>query len=303
MPARAAIPVEALEEQLSRRPPEGEGVRLHDGDARVEQVAQLDVIEGHHGHVPGPLARAERAERADGDEVLAGEAGRGRHSLGQLEELSGGLFRGRAAVEVHAYELFVHGQAGAKKRVLVAAIAIARRGDRMEVAEEGDAPVAVSDEVLDGLPRTLPVGRADGVRVEEARRAVDEDDRQPGLHLIAQVAVVGAGGHDDQPIDSPQEHGAHELSLAHGVLVEAHGQHGHAALRGRVADGPVDARRERVCHILQQEAQDFRTCRPPSAGWRPSGCGGSRAGEPSAPPGARALARPRLHRSRPATRS
>src|SRR6266508_1684187 len=83
---------------------------------------------------------------------------------------------------------------------------------------------------------TAHVVEQDGVRLDAARRAVQEDDRGPGDDLGQQVAVVVAGGDDQQRIDRPAQQAQDELALALGVLLARAGDEDVAASSGGVLD-------------------------------------------------------------------
>ena len=82
-------------------------------------------------------------------------------------------------MEVGADKLGRRRDAVVAKRVEVAAPSLDGGVDRLAAAEERDPSVAGGDQVLDGVAGAAGVVGEDGVGVEEARRAVEEDERQP----------------------------------------------------------------------------------------------------------------------------
>ena len=146
----------------------------------------------------------------------------------------------------------------AGQRVAVAAQALGRRVQLGAIAQEGDAAMAVVDEVRDGDAGAAGVVGEHDVGVDEARRAVDEDEGDPGRPVALQVAVVGRGGRDDEPVDAPRAERLGQLALALGPLVGAAGEGQHAALAGHVLDAAVHGGEERVGDVLEDQADARR---------------------------------------------
>ena len=140
------------------------------------------------------------------------------------------------------------------ERVGVAVIALRGGGDRHPVAEIADPPVTGGQQVVDRADRARPVVGHHGVRVEQARFAVDEDQAGAGLAFPEQVAVVPPGRHDQQSVHPAVEERARQPALAVGVLVQAAEQGQHASLARRVLDGSQQQRGEGVSRVLDERA-------------------------------------------------
>ena len=78
-------------------------------------------------------------------------------------------------------------------------------------------------------------------RVEKGGRPVDEDHRRSGSTLAEEIAVVVAGGHDDQPIDASGGEGRDELLFTGLVFVGTSGEHQNPTLEGDVFDFAVQS--------------------------------------------------------------
>ena len=120
-------------------------------------------------------------------------------------------------------------------------MALGRGRDRYQVAQVSDAPVSVSDEMRDALPDAGLVVGKDAIRVEKGGRPVDEDHRRSGSTLAEEIAVVVAGGHDDQPIDASGGEGRDELLFTGLVFVGTSGEHQNPTLEGDVFDFAVQS--------------------------------------------------------------
>ena len=70
----------------------------------------------------------------------------------------------------------IFGQACLAQRLAVPRVAILTGRDRGQVAEEGDAPVTMADEVPDGRDRAVPVVGQHAVGGQQLGRPVHEDD-------------------------------------------------------------------------------------------------------------------------------
>jgi hypothetical protein len=90
------------------------------------------------------------------------------------------LARGSGIVEVGAEKLGGHGDAVVSKCVEVAAPALDSSVNWLAAAEERDPSMAGGEQVLDGVAGAAGVVGQDGVGVEHARRAVEEDERHTG---------------------------------------------------------------------------------------------------------------------------
>jgi hypothetical protein len=96
----------------------------------------------------------------------------------------------------------------------VAAKALDGAVDPAPVAEIGDAAVAGGEQMAGGRAGSAGVVGHHDVRVDVARRAVDEHERDAGVAVADEIAVVGPGGDDDQAVDAAREERLHELALA-----------------------------------------------------------------------------------------
>ena len=94
---RRGVPVDAPEQDLGGEGADGLDVLGDDGDRGIEQVGQEQVVEPDHGGAVLGAPVTQRADRAQGDQVLAAEQ-RGRR-LGTGQQPGGtSLFGGRGAV-------------------------------------------------------------------------------------------------------------------------------------------------------------------------------------------------------------
>ena len=142
-------------------------------------------------------------------------------------------------------------EAGGGERLAVAGDALAHRVELGVVGDAGDPRVAVGDQVLDRAAGAAEVVEQHGVGLDPVWRAVEED----GARGRREVAVIGAGGDDQQRVDAPAQQRRHELPLALGVLAGGGGDEEEAAVaRGcldRLGDGGV----ERVGDVLDHEPE------------------------------------------------
>ena len=116
----------------------------------------------------------------------------------------------------------------------------------------------VAQQVLGRGARAAEVVEQHRVGLDAPRRAIEEDDRGPGADLGLQVAVVGAGGDDEQRVDGPAQQAQDELALALGVLLARAGDEDVAARVGDVLDRAHDGRVERVGDVLDHEPERIR---------------------------------------------
>ena len=117
--------------------------------------------------------------------------------------------------------------------------------------DAGDPRVAVGDQVLDGAAGAAEVVEQHRVGLDPLRRAVEEDGARGGRD----VAVVGAGGHDQQRVDAAPQQRADQLALALGVLERGGGDEQEPALARDGLDGLGDRRVERVGDVLDHEPE------------------------------------------------
>jgi hypothetical protein len=110
------------------------------------------------------------------------------------------------------------------------------------------------EEVGDGSSRAAEVVGDDGVGIEVAGGAVDEDERRAGPLLRIEIRVVVTRRHDDDPVDAPVAKRLDQVALALRVLVAAAREDEYAPLARRVLDGTVEPGGERVRDVLEHEA-------------------------------------------------
>src|SRR5262249_45982120 len=109
--------------------------------------------------------------------------------------------------------------------VQVAALALDRGPDRVQVAQEGDLSMPVQREVANRPGCAGAVVDGYGVGRRDRRRAVEEDDgqaRAAPLHEEGDLAETGGDHH--QAVDLARGEGRQDLSLPLRVLVAAAGE-------------------------------------------------------------------------------
>ena len=148
--------------------------------------------------------------------------------------------------------------------------------NRGPVAEEGDAPVAVRDQMGDGSLGAAAVVAEHAVGIDRRWWPVDEGEREARGDVAQQVGVIARGGHDDQAVDAAREQRVGQLAFAFGVLVGAAGEGHHTARTRDLFDAAVDGREEWVRDVLEDQADRCARRRRRDAAFRPCGCGGSR---------------------------
>ena len=158
----------------------------------LDEVAEHDVVESDERDLALQAELAQRPDRADRDQVLAGEQRRRRVRAEQQLARRGA--RGLAVGELGPLERGVGGDAGRRRaprgsrrgaRSAVKTPTAGRRGRR-----SGGGPAAIRCSTADA--RAAGVVAHDGVAGHEARRAVDEHERGARLLVAQQVALVAA---------------------------------------------------------------------------------------------------------------
>ena len=142
--------------------------------------------------------------------------------------------------------------------LLVALVAVSGRGDRHQIPQVADPPMTMCDQLRDTLPGSGLVIRQDAVRIEEGRRAVDEDHRRASATLAQQIAVVVACRDDDEAVDASRGEGGDELLFTGFVLIGASGEDQDTASKRDVFDFAVQRRGEGVGDILEEDADRGR---------------------------------------------
>src|SRR5262245_27221724 len=188
----------AFEEQPGRFPSLLFG-RLIDGGQRRRGISrERNVVESDDGDVFGNAQAGVPygADRAHGREIVAREDG-GRALLEREQSLHPGIavvlrriarseLRGRADDQ-----LFIYRQVAFAQGVQIALITPQPRPVYRREADEVDAPVPQSDQVLDGLVCALPMVRGDAVNVWVIERAPDDHHRQVAFGQPQQKIVAG----------------------------------------------------------------------------------------------------------------
>ena len=163
--------------------------------------------------------------------------------------------------------------------------ACSRRGARRpcrapRVADDRDPPVALPQQVGDRELRAGGVVDQHRVGVGPGRRAVEEH-RVADEAGAGDVAVVGAGGNDQQRVDAPAQQRGHQLALASRVLARGGGDQQARVLARDVLDRLGDAARRTGWRRPRSPARSCSSRRR-CAGWPRGRCARSRA--PRSPP-------------------
>ena len=243
---RAVVAVEAGERERGGLVAEAPGVGAHDGGA--EQVGELEVVEADQRDGRAIRERVQRAHRV----AVVGGEDRGRPArVGQREQALDARLRGDRVVVAAGDQHGILRQSGGLERLAVAGQALAHRVEVRHVTHAGDPRVAVRDQVLDRPAGAAEVVEQHGVGLDALGRAVEED----GAGHVGDVAVVGAGGHDQQRVDAAPQQRTHEFALALGVLERGGRDQQEPALAGDGLDGLGDGGVERVGDVLDHEPE------------------------------------------------
>ena len=189
-----------------------------------------------------------------------GAAEQGRHRVG------GGLAgRARGVDQVLVGFNLVPGQG-----IAVAAQAGARGGDGGRVADVGDAPVAVGDEMSYGAERRAVVVDLDQVGRQAGRGPVDEYDRNARDSRDSRVepGMVVPGRAEQQPGHPALHHPRDDVALPGGVPAGAGDQHGPAVPRHLQLHRVDDLGEERIGDGLHHEPDRGVRARPQGPGHR-----------------------------------
>ncbi len=194
---------------------------------------------------------AEGAQGADRVAVVAREQ-RGGPPVGrEREQLVHDPLGLGGVVRAEADQLLAHRHAGGVEGVAVAGEALGRGEQVLAVADHGDAPVAVGEQVLDRGPRAAEVVEQHAVGLQSGRRAVEEHHRR----VAGQVGVLARGGHQQQRVDPAAQQRVHQLALTLGILLARGGDQQVAALARRGLDRLGDRGVERVGDVLDDQAE------------------------------------------------
>jgi len=127
MRGRRSVSIEAAEEELGSRPAHGAWILRDDGEARVEQVGQQDVVKADQPHLVVLPHPSQGAVGTDGDQVLGGEQRRGWPRRGQ--HLRDRRLGALDAAKVHADKALIKGNALGGQLLDICLIAGGRRGN------------------------------------------------------------------------------------------------------------------------------------------------------------------------------
>ena len=116
--------------------------------------------------------------------------------------------------------------------------------------------MAVGQQVLDRHSAAKLVVDRDRVAVDAVRPAVDEHDRQAGVHVVGEVVLAFGGGHEQQAVDPSADQALDERVLTLRLLVQAGGEDRVTPLARGVLDRAQQAGGEAVAHILEQRTHD-----------------------------------------------
>ena len=183
--------------------------------------------------------------------LLPANSAVGLRSGGEREQLVHDPLGLGGVVRAEPDQLLADRHAGGLEGVAVAGEALGRGEQVLGVADHGDAPVAVGEQVLDRAPRAAEVVEQHAVGLQAGRRAVEEDHRR----VAGQVGVLARGGHQQQRVDPAAQQRVHQLALALGVLLARGGDQQVAALARGGLDRLGDRRVERVGDVLDDQAE------------------------------------------------
>jgi hypothetical protein len=197
--------------------------------------------------IPTPMATC--PQRAQGGQDVGGEEGRGR--VWCVQEAFRRLLALPDGMGVQGVEGL---QARGLQRFFVAFEAFAGGIEVADVTDEGDALVAVVDEVFRRLPRALAVLDQHRVGADALRGPVEGDDGKPGRLLRLEVAVVSSGGDDQEPVDLALREEPYVVALLPQVSVRVAEDEGVAVLAGDGLDGLGADGHERVRDVVYHQA-------------------------------------------------
>ncbi len=141
MDGRGAIAVQAAEEQLGGGAPQSRRVLGHHRDARFEQVSQEEIVKADQRNRVVQVEASEGSIGADGEQVLAGESGR--RWVRHREQLHHCLLGAVDTAKVETDQSRVDLDRVRRHHVVVSLVAPRGGGDRLQVAQVADSPVAL----------------------------------------------------------------------------------------------------------------------------------------------------------------
>ena len=145
-------------------------------------------------------------------------------------------------------------------RLLIAlAAAQARHNEPVALGKIGDAGIAKVEQLLNTFPCGLFVGGDDRVDLRLAgERAVGQHDGHTARLDIEQIAVVAAGGIDDQPVDLVFKKALDGRALTAGLLAAVGKQHLIARLLEHLRQAFQEQRGKGVRHVAERAADQLR---------------------------------------------
>ena len=142
------VTIEPAKQELRGPPPKRLRVLGDHGDGGIENVGENHIVESKQCHLTLEPDASQSADAADRRKVLAGEQGgrRIRERKQLLDRLRGELRVSKTRPD----QVLVDGNACARECLLVPPQSLTGSEDGRKVAEEGNASVAVAEQVPDG---------------------------------------------------------------------------------------------------------------------------------------------------------
>jgi hypothetical protein len=171
----------------------------HRGQPRGDDLAELQVVEAHHGQVAGdpqaPLGG--RVQGADGDLVVEGDDRRRR--LGQGEQVAGGRPAVRdGGLAARADQAFGREPAGGGQRGAVPEQAVFGGDPVVRAGDGGDPGVPEPEQVLGGQPGAGQMGRRDRGDAGRQGGALVHDHERVAARVQVGQHIAGLGREDEQ---------------------------------------------------------------------------------------------------------
>ena len=169
--------VEAVEEHLGGAAAQFGGWLVHEGEAGAKDGGEFEVVEADEGDVLGDAQSQvfDGPEGTQGGQDVGGEQGRG--AVGRVQEA---LRRRLALLDAVGAEAVKGFQVRGFECLFIALQAFAGGVVMSDVSDEGDAFVAVPDEVLRCLARAGAILDQHRVGLDPLGRTVKRDYRKPG---------------------------------------------------------------------------------------------------------------------------
>src|SRR3954447_13778330 len=144
MHRRRRVSVQSSKEQLGCSLAHGLRILSSDGDRRLDDIGERNVVEADQRDPAFEPGASQRSYAADREEVLAREECRRR--VGEGEQLVDGARGGLGISETGSDERVVLVDTGSVECLSVPPETLLGRRDRREIAEEADAAMAVGEE-------------------------------------------------------------------------------------------------------------------------------------------------------------